>query len=338
MCRSSLATAERSGVPRRLLRQDGQVTATLRYFDQGSRRLVERPVDTEADVRAAVDAATDFRTGRGTSIVEVQRGDGSSVTCNADSDRAYLIWIDPLGQSVHSAGGEPGAPWVHDHLGNWSKVPSEYAVSASMGLEVLVRFVADGAIQDYRWMSDAGSDDVPFHNWAPWRGDIFRGYKSLAEAQNDPDASVVLAGDYGGTIFLTVPLRLVACDTETLRVLVSDLDAVTWMSGDPTIATVSFEPNPVGTRAPGGNGGGPVVDGVWTNPTMLPRIVREQASEVVLGARPRIDGTILRECRQRELERKKQLREAQPEIRTRHYPDGIPWDFDIHPPERDLTN
>lgn len=169
------------------------------------------------------------------------------------------------------------------------------------------------------------------------RGNTFRGYKSLSEAQNDPDASVVLAGDYGGTIFLTVPLRLVACDTETLRTLVSDLDAVTWMSGDLGIATVSFEPRPVGARVPGGQGGAPVVDGVWTNPKMLPQIVREQASEVVLGTRPRIDATVLGECRQRELDRKKHSREAQPTVRTRLYPDGIPWDFDIHPPARDFT-
>jgi hypothetical protein len=70
---------------------------------------------------------------------------------------------------------------------------------------------------------------------------------------------------------------------------------------------------------------------------MLPRIVGEQASQVVLGQRPRIDATVLRECRQRELDRKKQLREARPTVRTRHYPEGIPWDFDIHPPARDFT-
>jgi len=331
-----IAPAERSGILCRL-RQDGQVTATLRYLDRGSDRIVELLVDAEADVRAAVDAATDLRTSRGTSIVEVQRADFSSLTCHADRERAYLVWFDSPGQSVHSTGGEPGPPWEHQTIGSWDMVPSEYTVSASTALAILISFVADGAIQHYQWMSDAGSDDVPFSNRTR-EGNIFRGYKSLAEAKNDPDASVVLAGDYGGTIFLTVPLRLVVCDTETLWVLVSDLDAVTWMSGDPTIATVSFEPNPVGTRAPGGNGGGPVVDGVWTNPRMLPRIVREQASEVVLGSRPRVDGAILRECRQRELERKKQFREARPKSRTQYYPDGIPWDFDIHPPDRDFTS
>jgi hypothetical protein len=181
---------------------------------------------------------------------------------------------------------------------------------------------------------------VPFEcdrDVAAERGNTFRGYRSLSDAHSDPDATVVLAGDYGGTIFLTAPLRLVACDTETLRTLVSDLDAVTWMSGDLGIATVSFEPHPVGTRVPGGYGGGPVVDGIWTNPTMLPRIVRDHASEVVLGTRPRIDATVLRECRQRELDRKKQSRQALPTIRTWLYPDGIPWDFDIYPPARDFT-
>lgn len=72
----------------------------------------------------------------------------------------------------------------------------------------------------------------------------------------------MLSGDYGGTIFLTAPAHLVRCDTKTLVTLVSDLDAVSWMSGDLTIATVAFERHPIGTGVTGGDGGGIVVDGV----------------------------------------------------------------------------
>jgi hypothetical protein len=117
----------------------------------------------------------------------------------------------------------------------------------------------------------------------------FVAYHSVEEASQDPQAAVVLSGDYGGTIFLTVPVARLRCDLGTLQTLVSDLDAVTYMSGDLTIATVALERHTVGTGVLGGDGGGAVVDGVWTHPSVLPREIRDQAAEVVLGLRPRID-------------------------------------------------
>lgn len=52
----------------------------------------------------------------------------------------------------------------------------------------------------------------------------FVAYGSLEGAARDPDAAVVLSGDYGGTIFLTLPVARLGCDLGTLRTLVSDLD------------------------------------------------------------------------------------------------------------------
>ncbi|WP_239329294.1 hypothetical protein [Frankia sp. CiP3] len=95
--------------------------------------------------------------------------------------------------------------------------------------------------------------------WTSGDGEPFV-YEGLKHARRDSGAAVVLSGNYGGTIFLTVPVRLVRCDAEALFTLVSDLDAVTWMSGDPTIATVAFKQCPVGSTVEGGDGGGLVVD------------------------------------------------------------------------------
>ncbi|MFC0006325.1 hypothetical protein [Micromonospora siamensis] len=157
-------------------------------------------------------------------------------------------------------------------------------------------------------------------------GNEYVSYRSLAEARRDPDSAVVLSGDYGGTIFLTVPVRLLRCDLATLRTLVSDLDAVTWMSGDLTIATVALERHPVGTGVVGGDGGGLVAEGVWVHPTMVPPELLAQAVDVVLGRRRRPDVALLRRLRQRELLRKKQWRAAHP---TRS---GLTWDSDIGQP------
>lgn len=151
-------------------------------------------------------------------------------------------------------------------------------------------------------------------------------YQSLEQAQADPDAAIIMSGDYGGTIFLTAPARKVVCATASLVTLVSDLDAVTWMSGDLTIATLAFEWHPIGTHVSGGDGGGFVVNGIWTHPVRLTSAICVQAEDVVLGRRRRIEGSLLRMEREAEEERKRERR-----ARSRR-PRDLPWDFDISPP------
>ena len=144
------------------------------------------------------------------------------------------------------------------------------------------------------------------------RGEAYFAYRTLQEARQAEDGAVILTGDYGGTVFLTAPARLVRCSEEALGVLVSDLDAVTWMSGDPTIATVTYECRPVGSGVSGGDGGGMVIEDVWVHPDRLPAQVGTQAKEVVQGQRQRIDAALLRRERERELARKRAVREANP--------------------------
>jgi hypothetical protein len=99
------------------------------------------------------------------------------------------------------------------------------------------------------------------------------------------------------------------------------------MSGDLRIATVAFEHHPIGTGVWGGDGGGIVIDGVWTHPDRLSAPIRMHAEEVVLGQRSRIDGALLRQERDTELARKRDRRTRQPSFRR-----ALPWDFDIFPP------
>lgn len=179
-------------------------------------------------------------------------------------------------------------------------------------------------------LPSTGPDEVSEHDvrsfLAEVHGDEYVAYRSLKEARADPDSAVVLSGDYGATIFLTVPVRLLRCGLATLRILVSDLDAVTWMSGRLTIATVAIERHPVGTGVIGGGRGGVVVDGVWLHPTKVAPELRDQAIEVVSGHRPRVDVTLLRQLRERELASKKEWRTAHPSRFE------LAWDFDIRPP------
>jgi len=179
-------------------------------------------------------------------------------------------------------------------------------------------------------MSDPESPGTPEdmrQQLAKLDGEDYLAYASLEQAQHEPDGAVILSGDYGGTIFLTAPVRLVRCNAEALVTLVSDLDAVTWMSGDPTIATVASGRHPIGTRVWGGDGGGVIVDGVWTHYGRLTPPVRAQAEEVVLGLRSRIDAALLRRERDTGLARKRTWR-----MRQAHLPKTCPGILTSHHP------
>ena len=103
-----------------------------------------------------------------------------------------------------------------------------------------------------------------------------RAYQSWAEARTDPDAAIVISGDDGGTIYLTVPLRLTRCSAEPLAQLAAELDALVW--DDPSMLEITVEHLPVGSGVAGGTGGGLVIDDVWLHP-------KEFAERHILRAR-----------------------------------------------------
>src|SRR4051812_24741453 len=80
------------------------------------------------------------------------------------------------------------------------------------------------------------TDEVPGHEIRRFVHEVedrpYEAFANFDDAVRDPNAAVVLSGDYGGTIYLTAPMRLVRCDAETLNTLLSDLDAITWMGGN----------------------------------------------------------------------------------------------------------
>ena len=109
------------------------------------------------------------------------------------------------------------------------------------------------------------------------RGTPYQAYGSIEEARGDPDGAVVMEGDYGGSIYLTCPLRHVRCDAATLERVLTLLDKLAW--GDPDGARVYYEHRPVGSAVAGGTGGGIVADGLWLHPDLdRPRVVDEDVS------------------------------------------------------------
>jgi hypothetical protein len=101
----------------------------------------------------------------------------------------------------------------------------------------------------------AVSDEVPFVT-----------IKSLDDARMMHHTAVVLQGGLDGQIYLTVPVKHVACDESALVDLLRAIDALG--HDDPARAVLSYELAPIGSGIMGSRGAGPVVDGIWLHPDL----------------------------------------------------------------------
>lgn len=115
-------------------------------------------------------------------------------------------------------------------------------------------------------------------------GEPYEAVSSLDEARNTDGVVVVLQGDDGGSIYLTCPARLVACDEAALKQLLLDLDHDYW--NDPESVGLYYERASIGSRIAGGTGGGLVNDAMWLHPKLLDKHLYERAEAVLLGTSP----------------------------------------------------
>jgi hypothetical protein len=119
------------------------------------------------------------------------------------------------------------------------------------------------------------------------RGGSYRALHSLDEAKAHPDGAVVMEGDYGGSIYLTCPARVVECDEATLRRLLLDLDKHDW--DDVEGVGLYYEVAPQGSGIAGGTGGGVVTDGLWLHPNLDAKGLRQRVQAVIAGKRTQLD-------------------------------------------------
>jgi hypothetical protein len=98
--------------------------------------------------------------------------------------------------------------------------------------------------------------------------------RSLQEAKWVKDASVVIEGDWGGTIYCTVPAKYVRCSESQLRDLATALERKFWDCNFCVDGVTEAEHGGEGvyftTRdfASGGMGGGPITDGLWIHDSL----------------------------------------------------------------------
>jgi hypothetical protein len=118
-------------------------------------------------------------------------------------------------------------------------------------------------------------------------GDAYTAFTTFTAAREHPASVVIFEGDYGGTIYLTIPVRHVACGETALKQLLFDIDAMYWSDTHGT--RVVYEVVPVGAGVAGGMGGGLVVDGLWLHPKIDALGMRDDIQQVLDGQRQEID-------------------------------------------------
>jgi hypothetical protein len=112
-------------------------------------------------------------------------------------------------------------------------------------------------------------------------GRPYRAFRTLAEAQADPDGVVVFEGDCGGEIYAVCPARAVRCSEDAVRGLLKEIDDLEWH--DECRAGVFFESLSEGSVVAGGMGGGRVGGDLWIHPRLRDR--GEAIKQVLDGKR-----------------------------------------------------
>ena len=113
----------------------------------------------------------------------------------------------------------------------------------------------------------------------------FKSYSDLETAKSDPNAYVVMEGDWGGQIYLTCPVKYVICDEDMLRKILKKIDHMCWKGNGGDGAEIYYETWSQGEDVPGGMGGGLATDGLWIHPKILEENdIAEELEVLILGA------------------------------------------------------
>jgi hypothetical protein len=115
-----------------------------RYWNPGDNSVVTGQLLSD-ELPSLLGAVIELSGGRGHPAVELARADGSSLTIATGGSRCALVWINPLEESFHRAGGTPGPALIYDYFGSWSAVPAEFTIAAGEALECARRFIRTGA-------------------------------------------------------------------------------------------------------------------------------------------------------------------------------------------------
>lgn len=90
-------------------------------------------------------------------------------------------------------------------------------------------------------------------------GTNYKAFNNFNEAKNSSKSYMIMEGDYGGQIYLSIPVKLIKCDYKDLEKLLEKIDL--WRESDGS--KIYFEEFEIGQGVPGGMGGGLATDKLW---------------------------------------------------------------------------
>lgn len=115
------------------------------YYDPRTGQMVDAAVESIDDFARIAEVVARLKTQRGIPTIELFRHGGSSLGFSSDGERAFLVWVDSLGDSYHTIGGGFDDVLVFDYLGSWSEAPGEYLVPYMDACEAVGAFLSAGS-------------------------------------------------------------------------------------------------------------------------------------------------------------------------------------------------
>jgi hypothetical protein len=116
------------------------------------------------------------------------------------------------------------------------------------------------------------AEDTPFHP-----------IESLDSARTEPNAYVIMEGDWGGQIYLTAPVRLLRCDVAELELILQELDAHAWSCNGGEGCGFFFEERESFEGVSGGMGGGATLRDLWIHPELVEAGFEPRVRKVLFG-------------------------------------------------------
>ena len=115
------------------------------------------------------------------------------------------------------------------------------------------------------------------------KGEEYAPVGTLEEAKDIEDGYLIMDGDYGGQIYLTIPARLVESDMSVLQHLLVDIDSFEF--SNPDTASLHFERYSPRSSVVGGKGGGRILKGLWIHPSLIAAGLNADGVKDVLAGR-----------------------------------------------------
>ncbi|WP_074946411.1 Imm1 family immunity protein [Jiangella alba] len=116
-----------------------------RYLPPNTDTPRESSISSEQDLDRLLAEAADLRTERGIPTLELIAPNGATLVIAQAGNGVVIMWIDALGESMHSVGStDTQGTVVFDYYGSYTEVPAEFVVPPELGKAAALEVAAKG--------------------------------------------------------------------------------------------------------------------------------------------------------------------------------------------------